>query len=341
MSLPLRSDLHSTMETPPLEPLTSIAARYRRFAAVEARGRSPSYEALANAAADNDVVLQFLSTLPEERRQPNLFLAAVRWVLGNLPKAAELDQTVVEHGEAIRQTILTRRTQTNEPARCAVLMPVLAGLAPPLALLEVGASAGLCLLPDHYSYDYGRQQVPPAGVHAGDAPLFKCSANDDTPLPEGPLSITWRRGLDLNPLNMSQEDDRHWLETLVWPEQTERLDRLTAAMAIARRARPTVTHGNLLQDLERIAAEAPKNATLVIFHTAVLSYVATQSERQAFAKTVRALDAHWISNEAPTVFPEHATGALSAPQPDAFLLALDGKPLAWTGPHGQSIHWFS
>ncbi len=34
-------------------------------------------------------------------------------------------------------------------------MPVLAQLPPPLALLEVGAAAGLCLLPDLYSYGWG------------------------------------------------------------------------------------------------------------------------------------------------------------------------------------------
>jgi hypothetical protein len=49
---------------------------------------------------------------------------------------------------------MKRRTQTNEPARCATLLPLLALLPQPLALLEIGASAGLCLLPDLYSYKY-------------------------------------------------------------------------------------------------------------------------------------------------------------------------------------------
>ncbi len=40
---------------------------------------------------------------------------------------------------------MSKRTQTNEPGRCAVLLPLLAALPQPLALLEVGASAGLCL----------------------------------------------------------------------------------------------------------------------------------------------------------------------------------------------------
>ncbi len=55
----------------------------------------------------------------------------------------------------------TRSTQTSEPGRCATLLLLLARLPQPLALLEVGASAGLCLLPDRYGYDYqvaGRHQ---------------------------------------------------------------------------------------------------------------------------------------------------------------------------------------
>ncbi len=52
-----------------------------------------------------------------------------------------------------------RSTQTNEPARCATVLPVLAQLPQPLALLEVGAAAGLCLLPEYYAYDYGGVRI--------------------------------------------------------------------------------------------------------------------------------------------------------------------------------------
>ncbi|MBV9417272.1 MAG: DUF2332 family protein [Solirubrobacterales bacterium] len=58
-------------------------------------------------------------------------------------------------------TVLARSTRTNEPARCATLLPLLATLPQPLALLEVGAAAGLCLLPDRWAYDYDGLHVPP------------------------------------------------------------------------------------------------------------------------------------------------------------------------------------
>ncbi len=98
----------------------------------------------------------FLATLPDEKRQPNLLFAALRHVCGTPRDWPTFRALLREHASAVRATMLTRRTQTNEAGRCATLLPVLARLPQPLALLEVGASAGLCLLPDRYGYDYGR-----------------------------------------------------------------------------------------------------------------------------------------------------------------------------------------
>jgi hypothetical protein len=57
-----------------------IADNYRRFAEREAAGRSPAYERLALAVADDELILGFLDGLP--KRQPNLLFAAARLVLG-------------------------------------------------------------------------------------------------------------------------------------------------------------------------------------------------------------------------------------------------------------------
>lgn len=70
-----------------------------------------------------------------------------------------LRQLVRDRGGELAEVMRERRTQTNEAARCACLLPALAALPQPLALLEVGASAGLTLLPDLYSYDYDGRRV--------------------------------------------------------------------------------------------------------------------------------------------------------------------------------------
>lgn len=315
--------------------LADTARRYRRFAAQEAHGRSPLYEALALGVADDPEILGFLLTLPEAKRQPNLLLAAARHLLGTPAGWAEFRRGVLDRPEALRALMLARATQTNEPGRCATLLPVLARLPQPLALIEVGASAGLCLLPDRYGYDYGRAALPaPDG-----APVFPCAVNATTPLPAAMPQMVWRAGLDLNPLDVADPEERAWLETLVWPEQRDRLARLRAAMAIAAAARPRVVQGDLRQDLARLAAEAPDDATLVIFHTAVLSYLPALAEREAFAADVGGLCRYWIANEAPSVFPAITARAGEAPI-GRFLLSVNGAPLAWTDPHGGALDWF-
>src|SRR6185312_11653953 len=142
------------------------------------------------------------------------------------------------------------------------------------------------------------------------------------------------------PIDPHSAADVAWLETLVWPEQEGRLRGLQAAIAIARRERPTVVKGDLSTDLEALIAAAPQDATLVVFHTAVLAYVTPQQNRDRFADVVRRSRAVWISNEAPGVFPALSKPAPPTDAPGSFLLMRDGVPLAWTRPHGQSIDWF-
>src|SRR5215469_17521866 len=176
--------------------LQRIADRYTAFAADEAHGASEIYQRLALATAASPELLAFLERLPADRRQPNLFLAAVRHLWGVPEDGDRLIAAVRREGDRIRSIMLSRTTQTNEPARCSALLPLLARLPEPLALLEVGVSAGLCLLPDRYGYDYDRNRIgPPIAA----APIFRCEVNDAVPLPAKVPRIVWRLGLDLHP----------------------------------------------------------------------------------------------------------------------------------------------
>lgn len=114
----------------------AIAERYRRFVDDQVRGRSPIYVALGHAVADSPEILAFLAQLPTPKQQPNLLLAAVRQVCGVPADGAALAAAIREHGDAIRAMMLARSTQTNEPGRCALMLPILARL--PLALFEIG-----------------------------------------------------------------------------------------------------------------------------------------------------------------------------------------------------------
>lgn len=240
---------------------------------------------------------------------------------------------VLGHWDALAVTMRTRLTQTNEPRRSATLLPFLSSIEGPLALLEVGASAGLCLYPDRWQYRYGG-----AVVGDPDAPLLTCEPVGPFTAPTRLPEVTWRAGIDLNPLDVTDADDVRWLEALIWPEQTERRDRLHDAIAIAQDDPALLVAGDLNADLATLAAKALTDATLVVFHSAVLTYV-TPEERQRFVDQVTALPGHWISNEGPSVLPA-VTARVPGGREDAqhrFLTALDGRPVAWSGGHGQSV----
>jgi len=315
-----------------------IALAYRRFAENEARGRSALYETLACRIAEDAGLLTLLAALPPAKRQPNLLLAAVRHLAGEPLPWPAFRATTIARWNDVSAVMLSRSTQTNEPGRCATLLPVLARLPQPLALLEAGASAGLCLLPDRYAYAYGDRVV--RGGHAtADAPLFPCRTNPATPLPSAVPEIVWRAGLDINPLDVHDAGQMAWLETLIWPEQTERADRLRAAVRIAQTDPPPIMRGDLRTGLAKLAAQAPKHAALVIFHTAVLAYLPGAAERDAFAASVSRVCDHWISNEAPHVLPGIAARAPDGIRRDRFILALNGKPVALSDPHGAALEW--
>jgi hypothetical protein len=307
-----------------------LTRSYREFAR-DARGRSPVYEEISTRVPGDPALREFLTALPRPKQQPNLLYGAVQYLYGSIQDWPSFRDTVIGHQDEIRAVILRRRTQTNEPARCATLLPALAALPGPLALIEVGASAGLCLLPDRYGYDYSGREIP-------GSPAIPCRANAATPIPDRVPEVVWRAGLDLNPLDVRDESDCAWLDALIWPGEEGRRPRLRQALDIARRDPPRMVRGDLRTDLAALAAEAPSDATLVVFHTAVLMYLADDEPgREAFAEAVASTGAVWLANDSPRVVP---VAKDPGPGPgDAFLLVQDGRPLAWTDPHGTWVEW--
>lgn len=313
-----------------------VIEEYRDFATYAA-GDSPCFEEWALGVAGDEEVLAWLGTLPPIKRQPNLVFAAARWHGAPAPGPyAGLREVLLDREAEVRTTVLARATQTNEVGRLATLVPVLGLVEGPLALVEVGASAGLCLFPDRYDYAW-----PGAGdLRGSGGPVLTATATGPLPVPASHPDVAWRGGVDLNPLDVTDPDATAWLENLVWPEQDERRERLRAAVGVARREPPRIERGDLFDHLPGLLEQGAPHGTPVVLHSAVVAYL-EEADRRRFHDLMTDLVAdgrcRWVSNEGPRVLPA-VTGDLTVPA-GRFVTALDGVPVALSHGHGHAVDW--
>lgn len=294
---------------------TPITELYRWFAG-QTRSTSPTWERLCLWIAAQPWLVECLDALPGQARQPNRFLAALQFHGAPLEPGPALHEWLEHHWETVRRTIVERPTQTNEPGRLSALAPLWASLPQPVSLLELGASAGLCLLPDLLGFD--------------------------------DVTVAARLGVDTNPLDPRDEDTRRWLCSLVWPGEDDRRRRLQHALDVAATQPPELRVADLEYAPERwipnlvdeLRARSPE-ATVVVFHSMVLGYL-QRAKRQAVADAVRGSGARWVAFE-----PRQVLAPLcEQPVPDAppwgdTLLTLDGVPRAWCQPHGLRVEWLN
>lgn len=326
-----------------MEPYAATAVQYRDFA--QQAAESPTFAAWAAAVAEDPEVLDLLTSLPAHKQQPNLVFAAARWHGVPAPGPySGLREALLGDDGTIRATVLERSTQTNEAGRLATLLPAFASVAGerPVALLEVGASAGLCLYPDRYSYAWS---TPDGPRRAGVGPELAAKVSGPAPLPVEPPAIAWRGGIDLNPLDVTDHDQMRWLTALVWPEQDDRRAQLTRAIEVARADPPRLVRGDLLTALPDLVAEASAHGPVLVFHSAVIAYL-EPDDRSRFHELMTGLVAagrcHWVSNEAPRVLPAvSATGTAGGAVHHGFVLGVDGRAVALTHGHGRWLRWLA
>jgi hypothetical protein len=325
-----------------MEPYDEVAAQYRDFA-VHCEGSSPCFAEWGRGVAADPEVLAWIDELPGLKKQPNIVFAAARWhgVPAPGPYAA-LREALLDDDGTIRATIMARSTQTNEVGRLATLLPAFAQVAPtgPVALIEAGASAGLNLFPDRWGYVWA---TPGGEVRLGEPPYLPCVVTGPAPLPTRLPDVAWRGGVDLNPLDVTDPDAMSWLETLVWPEEDDRRERLRHAVAIAAADPPRLVRGDLVEELPALVEQAAPHGTVVVFHSAVAAYLPVEA-RARLQELMLGLVAdgacHWVSNEAPNVLPDvTATAPEGERHAEHFVLGLDGQMVARTQGHGRYLRW--
>ncbi len=320
------------MTEPRNEPSTGAleAERLRRmfrfFGGTQCAGHSPVYESLSEGIADDDGLLSLLLGTPDEQRRPSLLFAAVNLLLSAQPGArlasyypihggrrAVDDQLLPafsafcgEHHDELARLLSQRSTQTNEIRRCVALRlgveQVQRRWPGPVALVEIGASAGLNLLFDRYQYRLNG--VATATTEASPV-VVSCEVRGSSggglrgPVPR----ITHRLGIDQHPIDPSDPQARAWLEAFIWPEQTEELATLRGAVDLAAAtAEVNVVPGDATKDTARILAELPGSEPVVVFTASLLSYLDAQARADFVAQLHQAAGRRpvaWIFAEAP------------------------------------------
>lgn len=253
---------------------------------------SAIYATLSAAIADDEVALAVIGESPSGQPQPHLLFAAVQYLLldGEGPDLATHYPAVAgaearpqgdlvglfreflrDHRVHLTELVANRRVQTNEVRRCTTLLPAFTAAnrdGRPLALIEVGASAGLNLLFDRYRYDYGTSVVGPEGAGL----TLTCEiAAGHPPLPDRLPEVATRVGLDLHPIDVNDADAVRWARALIWPEQLDRVERFETAVAIARENPPPLLKGNALDLLPDTIEAMPADAGVLVYHSFVLN----------------------------------------------------------------------
>jgi hypothetical protein len=366
------------MASPDPDPVRSLLDDLRVWALDFPAHDSPRYGAICDGLADDPARANLLLDARPGFQNPLILLAAVHHLLlgGERHPLASYYATVVggvarevddglypafaafvdAHRPRLADLVSTRTTQTNEARRTVVTLPAL-GLVSraaeaPLALLEVGASAGLNLLVDRYGFRIGEIAAGPEDA----AVRVSCAVEGEVgpPVPRS-LKVGWRLGLDLNPLDVRDPQTRDWLRALVWPEHPDRLELLDAALEVARRDPPLVLRGDLVDDLAPLAAQAPMGTALTVITTWTLAYLEPERRRAFIARlgeiaAARGEPVWLIAGEAQSVLASLEIGLAEMP-PEGFgpsTLSLhrfhaDGgrehRLLAHAHPHGRWIRW--
>lgn len=357
-----------------------LTRTFRHFAHKEFRGHSPRYERLSAAVADKPELAEPLLAAPPDQRRAILFFAAVQYLLRTVARdhplvaylptlggsrevdsglPAALADLVAAHRDDLTALCATRTTQTNEARRAALLRPAFGRAADvagrPLALVELGTSAGLLLISDRYTCEYRHGDRVESYGPAGGLALTCEVRGERWPSPAAnDLAVADRVGIDLSPVDATDPQATEWLRACVWPEHTERLARLDAALAEVAVARPRLVAGEMVAALPAVLSTVDDGAVPCVFTSNALMYL-SDADRRRLAATLAECGAQRdltvVLNEASQCGAEMFTGRPAEAGPRGVLavglltlVAWRGgratvEVLARTGPHGEWLEW--
>ncbi|ALC90031.1 hypothetical protein AM500_09750 [Bacillus sp. FJAT-18017] len=273
---------------------TKLPETFKAFAERECKGSSKLYESISLKLAEDPYVLELCSHAPLGQPVPNLLYGAVHYLLlkekdhplarfyasidskPQSPEAAfpHFKNFCAAHREKIIELLQIKMVQTNEVRRCGYLFPtfnyIYTKTNKPLALIEIGTSAGFQLLWDHYSYSYNKGTI--YGSRESELVIQTEVIGKGKPLfPYSLPPVQARYGIDLHINDMRNEEDSLWMKALIWPEHQTRRELFEKAEQCMQQNQGKITfiEGNGVDLLPAIAGGIPDEITIVVFHTHV------------------------------------------------------------------------
>jgi hypothetical protein len=247
-----------------------------------------------------------------------------------------IDEALVSRGLA---EWLDRPPQTNEVGRSNALFAGVLAFAEryplPVALFELGASAGLNLRMDRFGYDLG-------GLRAGDpsSPLQLRPEWTGAAPPDARVEVIGRHGVDLTPLDPLRDGDR--LLAFVWADQAQRIAQLEAALKVAEAHPVTLDGGDAAEWIEaRLAEPQSEGTSRLIYHSIAFQYFPPASQQRVAAAIERA------GVRATEMTPIGWLRFERTPDEQDPTLRLKSWPcgedqlLATSHPHGAYINWLA
>lgn len=181
-----------------------------------------------------------------------------------------------DHRDFLAAFVRDFGVQTNEVQRSWMLAPLFARVAErtgadEIDIVELGPAAGLNLVWDRYRCEYVALSVGPAEAQ------LVLRGEERRPVRESLLErvprVRRRVGIDLDPVDVNTHAGVLFLKCWVWADQSERLERMDAAIAAVRSDPPQLIQGDFVERLSDVLAAQPGDVPTVVFQTAALGYV--------------------------------------------------------------------
>ncbi|MGO9197919.1 MAG: DUF2332 domain-containing protein [Acidimicrobiales bacterium] len=349
------------------DPTDDLAHLWQWFAETQFPGYSPLYEQIARAVAHEPELLEMVQAAPPAAHLPPTLLAAVHYLLldgyehpladvyagrSDADPAPLFLDVCRARRDDVATLLATRRIQTNECGRSALIGPGLTWLAlelgGPFALVDVGTSAGLNLMCDSFRLDYGDH----GATGPADSPVvIACRVVDGhPPIADRLPKIVARVGIDRSPIDLSEPDDALWLLACVWPD-TGRLERTAASIRLAQQHHLEVTPGDANDVLPLVLAGLPDDAVAIITTTWAFAYFSIE-DRERFCALLESAShdrpVAWLSAEGAGTVAAFADEAENdGKQLDCDVLGAvmfdrgssRSELLAYVHPHGAWMDW--